>query len=73
MSGQTMKRWLNALFLITITIGCQACNPKKSKEFSNIVFLSNRDAPKRQFDIFIMNRDGSHQENLTKELHSIRS
>lgn len=38
-----------------------------------IVFLSNREAPRRQFDVFSMNLDGSGQFNLTKDLDGVRS
>ncbi|MFQ5604816.1 MAG: TolB family protein [bacterium] len=73
MNCQTMNRWLFACLLITFTFGCRAFHSQRTKEYSKIVFLSNRDAPKRQFDIFMMNPDGSQQENLTKDLSSVRS
>lgn len=38
-----------------------------------IVFLSNREAPRRQFDVFSMSFDGSGQFNLTKNIDGVRS
>ncbi len=38
-----------------------------------IIFLSNREAPPRQFDIFLMNSDGTGQTNLTSEINNVRS
>ncbi len=62
-----------SLFIVLVLWGCQGADQLPSNEYSKIVFLSNRDAPKGQFDIFMMNLDGSGQTNLTKGLHSVRS
>jgi len=40
---------------------------------TKIVFLSNREAPIRQFDIFMMNSDGTDQKNMTGGMTGIRS
>jgi Tol biopolymer transport system component len=67
-----MKRCLCTLLIFVLILsGCQEQPKILLKEFSKIVFLSDRDAPKRQFDIFIMNPDGSNQINLTPDLQSI--
>lgn len=69
-----MKRSRYLLFIIIFALlGCQKSTQVHFREYSKIVFLSNRDAPKGQFDIFIMNLDGSEQINLTEESESIRS
>lgn len=36
-----------------------------------VVFLSNRDAPKHRFHIFVMDSDGSDQRNLTADANDI--
>ena len=53
-------------------IGCTADKTKVVKDTS-IVFLSNREAPKRQFHIFTMKSDGSEPVNLTKTVKGITS
>lgn len=65
--------WLVVCFLFTYMSYCQKSSKITIKEDTTIAFLSNRDAQKGQFDIFIMNLDGSHPINLTDNLHSIRS
>ncbi len=73
MSRQRWRRWAplpGALLALTILWGCQKQPPRP---FVRIVFLSNREAPKRQFDIFVMNPDGTHPMNLTAELQSVRA
>lgn len=69
-----MRRYLYFSFLCFLVLfGCQKPNNVRVREISKIVFLSNRDAPKRQFDIYMMNPDGSNQINLTPDLRSINS
>ena len=63
-----------ALILIfIITNSCQKRTEVVLRASEKIVFLSNREAPKRQFDIFSMNFDGSGQLNLTQNVDGIRS
>jgi len=67
-----MKRFIYLfIILIFISLGCREQTQKQLKDFSKIVFLSNRDAPKRQFDIFMMEPDGGNQVNLTPDIESI--
>ncbi len=68
-----MKRFI-FLFIILIffSLGCRKQTSEQLKDFK-IVFLSNRDAPRRQFDIFMMDPDGGNQVNLTPDIESIVS
>ena len=55
-------------------MGCeQNVTQLPARDFSKIVFLSNRESINRHFDIFIMQPDGSEQRNLTKGLKTIRT
>ncbi|NOZ62408.1 MAG: hypothetical protein GXO74_12090 [Calditrichaeota bacterium] len=55
-------------------VGCQKkIAPVAQRQVNKIVFLSNRDAQKREFDIFSMNRDGSDPVNLTKNIPGVRA
>jgi len=66
-----MKRFI-FLFIILLffSLDCRKQTPEQLKDFK-IVFLSSRDAPKRQFDIFMMDPDGGNQVNLTPDIESI--
>ena len=69
-----MKRWLLAFAIIIFFLqACQKTDESRLPASSKIVFLSNREAPKGQFDIFLMNPDGSDQINLTPELQTVRT
>ena len=63
-----MRKWMLLLLGVFIFTGCE-----HQDQVSKIVFLSNRESPKGQFDIFLMDPDGSNQTNLTKELETVRS
>ncbi len=69
--------WSFGYFVLLIAVlGVSSCHKEiksPKNNFSKIVFLSNRDAPKRHFDIFIMNLDGSGQTNLTRGRAEVRS
>ena len=60
-------------FLIFIYAGCQEKQKIQVREFSKIVFLSNREASEGRFHIFKMNPDGSDPINLTPNLNSLNS
>jgi len=63
-------------FILTIilsSITCQKKTPVIQRSSDTIVFLSNRDAARREFDIFSMNRDGSNQTNLTRHIPGVRT
>lgn len=60
------------LIIIVISNSCQEKVTLRT-DYSKIVFLSDREAPVRQFDIFVMNLDGSDQTNLTIEYEAVRS
>ena len=65
--------WIIIVFVSGFLLSsCQHEDPRKYKN-NKIYFLSNRDAPKREFDIFSMNLDGTHQVNLTRHISGIRS
>ena len=53
--------------------GCQERSNRPVREYSKIVFLSNREAPEGKYDIFMMDPDGGNQTNLTPDLKSINS
>ncbi|MBN2089896.1 PD40 domain-containing protein [candidate division KSB1 bacterium] len=69
---------LKLLMLISMTLGCcfTGCGHQDSRDtrrIDKIYFLSNREAPPREFDVFSMNVDGSNQVNLTRHISGIRS
>ncbi len=66
-------RFVLILLIVFIIWSCEKQPPPQIIEYSKIVFLSNRDAEKRHFDIFSMNLDGSQQINLTPNLNTITS
>jgi len=59
--------------LLMLWAGCGEQEKRPGRINSKIVFLSNREAAKGRFDIFIMNTDGSQPENLTQNGLPIRS
>jgi len=60
------------LFLAIVFIGnCGKTHSEVDK--NNFVFLSNRDSPKGEFDIFLSDLFDSNQINLTKDIKFIRS
>ncbi|MBD3375023.1 hypothetical protein GF406_08320 [candidate division KSB1 bacterium] len=68
------KLWLQSLLALMMTLLLAvACIQKTARPFTKIIFLSNRDAEKREFDIFMMAPDGSNQQNLTATLNTIRT
>lgn len=69
-------RMCGFVLIISFLVFLNACKKpmeRVSIQDPKIVFLSNRDAPRRHFDIFIMNMDGSKQTNLTDSLTGIRT
>ncbi len=68
-----MKRFVYFFIFLIFISGCREQTRKPVKKLSKIVFLSDRDAPKRQFDIFMMGPDGGNQVNLTPDIESIVS
>jgi TolB protein len=52
---------------------CQEQAPIKVRDFTKIVFLSNREAPQGKQHIFKINPDGGNPLNLTPELKSINT
>lgn len=60
------------LLLIYTAVSC-IHNPEQLNKNDSVVFLSNRESPKGEFDIFTMKIDGTYQTNLTNEIGSIRS
>ena len=67
--------FLQLIFSFFIGICTNACQklPINTRSYDKIFFLSNRDAPKREFDVFSMNPDGSEQRNLTGLIPGIRT
>lgn len=61
---------LGLLFIYTV---CTRKPPIEPRQVEHIFFLSNRDAPKRQFHIFRALLDGTEQTNLTANETGIRS
>ncbi len=61
------------ILILFIFFGCANYSEKKLKEISKIIFLSNRESPSREFDIFLMEPDGSNQVNVTKEIDFINT
>ncbi len=62
--------------VITATIffsGCSKNEKRSAEKATRIVFLSNREAPTRKFDIFTMHPDGSSLTNLTSTQDGITS
>ncbi len=69
-----MVRCLYFLFIVIFVLaGCQEKDKIQVREFSKIVFLSNREAQKGRYDIFMMNPDGSDPKNLTPNLNSLNT
>ncbi len=69
-----MKRCLYfLLYYFVFLYGCQDQAEFSVRDYSKIVFLSNREAPKGKYDVFMMNPDGSNQTNLTPDLNSINA
>ena len=71
-----LSRISKFLLICIILFSAIFCEKKKEvvlRDVNKVFFLSNRDAPKREFDLFSMNLDGSDQINLTKKIDGIRS
>ncbi|MBN2410227.1 PD40 domain-containing protein [candidate division KSB1 bacterium] len=68
-----MKQFIYLFIFLIFISSCREQTRKQVKNFSKIVFLSDRDAPRRQFDIFMMDTDGGNQVNLTPDIESIVS
>ncbi|MCF6269802.1 MAG: hypothetical protein L3J41_08835 [Melioribacteraceae bacterium] len=66
-------RSLIYILLIFLFFGCSDISDKNFKKVSKIIFLSNREAPSREFDIFLMNPDGSNQTNITTDIDLINT
>ncbi len=65
-----------ALFLfgfLFLLLFCQNKQVPVKRDINHIIFLSDRESPRREFDIFRMNPDGTGQINLTAEIGGIRS
>ena len=71
MAWKYFQRIIIVIFCIFCFCTCQDSNQISDTKDYKIVFLSNRDAPKRQFDIFQMNPDGSAKKNLTEKLEDV--
>jgi Tol biopolymer transport system component len=69
----SLYQLLFILFFAFLTTACQKKTAVINRKIDKIVFLSNRDAVKREFDIFSMNRDGSNQTNLTRHIQGVRA
>jgi Tol biopolymer transport system component len=65
--------YFTLLSILISTYSCQKRTEVVLRASEKIVFLSNREAPKRQFDIFSMNFDGAGQLNLTQNVDGVRS
>jgi len=63
-------RYLIFIFLACLC-ACRQTDHTRIRNFDKIVFLSNREASEGKFDIFMMNPDGSHPQNLTSDRHSV--
>ncbi len=61
------------LCTMVFTSVCQKKTGITDRQIDRILFLSNRDAASREFDLFSMNPDGSQQINLTRHIQGIRS
>tara|TARA_Y100001935_G_scaffold32140_2_gene25458 strand:- start:9044 stop:10066 length:1023 start_codon:yes stop_codon:yes gene_type:complete len=69
-----MKGCMRILFLTSVIIFLCCCsNNTTYVNEGRFVFLSNRDSPKGEFDIFIYDLNDSSQINLTSDLEFIRS
>jgi len=62
-----------SLLLICSLLACRTSTVTAPAKPFKIVFLSNREAPAGEFDIFLMNSDGSGQTNLTANLAGVRT
>lgn len=58
-----------SILFFFVLFGCRETHNNSYK----IIFLSNRDAPRRHFDIFEMKADGKEQTNLTPNSSTITS
>lgn len=58
---------------IILIYACQKKTAISQRQIDRILFLSNREAVPREFDVFSMNRDDSQPRNLTRHIHGIRS
>jgi Tol biopolymer transport system component len=62
-----------SLLLICSLLACRTTSVTAPPKPFKLVFLSNREAPAGEFDIFLMNSDGSGQTNLTANLSTVRT
>jgi len=70
-----MKK-ISIFYCILITfvfIGCSDISDRNYKRVAKITFLSNRESPSNEFDIFLMNPDGSNQINATSDINQINT
>ena len=67
------KLLLYFLPFFLVLVNCHHSESIQLKPFYKIIFLSNREASKRHFDIFMMNPDGSNQIDLTPNLKTVRT
>ena len=58
---------------LLLQMSCQKKSKIKLPAHNKFVFLSNRDTPERQFNIFIMDVDSDSIRNLTDKVESVRS
>lgn len=61
------------LCLIFTFFGCEKKSQTRYRTVNQIIFLSSREAPKQECDIFSMNPDGSNPVNLTRNISGIRT
>jgi len=64
---------LSYILMALLFFGCSNIPDRNYKNISKIIFLSNREAPSREFDIFLMNPDGSNQVNITSDIDFINT
>ncbi len=68
-----MKSYASILLFLAIVFICNCDKISSEIDKNKFVFLSNRDSPKGEFDIFLSDLYDSNQINLTKDIKFIRS
>ena len=68
-----MKNFRLIILLVVLIISIIGCGKSDARWVNSVVFLSNRESPKGEFDIFISSVNDSAQTNLTEDLQFIRS
>ena len=69
-----LLHWFIAILLFAFYLSsCQKETQFQGQKIDNIFFLSNRDAPKREFDVFSMDLNGGIQTNLTADIKGVRT